>query len=384
MAEYPFPNWIRAPDIAQEFSRGVAIGQQAAFEQQRLQMQQEENQRAHLMEQQRLEVEKSYRDQELAMRKQQLDQAMKLNQLKINDAAQSLDARNKYQQFIQSGGDAAAGLLKFGPAMDSGTLSGYASLLKLQGGAPPESPIAKLQFDRAQAVKRGDDNAIKQIDAAIQESLTNKGFSASMGLDDQGRSILNLQYGGAKPTTVATQSLSQSKLLQYANATELMSWLQQHLKPEHLGVAGKSGEFIVDKTLAQILPGAADKDRISVRSALDMAQGLAREIVDSPAGRFSNVERDAILGALPSTGFFEAYPDAIGRLQRAKEVLANRGRVYSQAIGEPLPVWSMSKDQIKQAYQQGKASGLKPTSPDFKKKGFLTEEEALDALQRYY
>ena len=127
--QYQIPPWIQAPDIAQEFSRGVQIGQQAAFEQQRLQMQQEENQRAHLMEQQRLEVEKSYRDQELAMRKQQLDQAAKLNALKVQDAARQLTAQKAYADFVTAGGDPTEGLLKFGPAMGE-SMAGYAGLAK--------------------------------------------------------------------------------------------------------------------------------------------------------------------------------------------------------------------------------------------------------------
>lgn len=251
----------------------------------------------------------------------------------------------------------------------------------------PESPIGKLQYDRTAAISKGDTGALKEIDAAIAEATTNKGRSIYVGQDDQGRPIFQLSEGGAKPIgipTVATQSLAQSKNLQYQNATELLSWLEKHVKPEHVGLAGKTGEFVVDKTLGQLLPEVANKDRIDVRSTLDMAQGLAREIVDSPAGRFSNVERDAVLGALPSTGVFESYPDAIARIQRAKEVLRNRGRVYSTELGQPVPPWAMSKEQIKQKYQQGKTSGISPTDPKFKAAGFLTEDQALDALQRFY
>jgi hypothetical protein len=115
-----------------------------------------------------------------------------------------------------------------------------------------------------------------------------------------------------------------------------------------------------------------------------MAQGLAREIVDSPSGRFSNVERDAILGALPSTGMFESYPDAIARLQRAKEVLRSRGKVYSTQLGQSVPTWALSKEEVKDRYQRGKLSGLKPEDPKFKAAGYLTEDDALDALQRFH
>ena len=126
---YDFPNWIHPPDLAQEYARGVQIGQQAALEQQRLQMQQEENQRAHLMEQQRLEVDRAFKEQELALRKQQLDEKAKLNAVKVQDAARQLTAQKAYADFVTAGGDPTEGLLKFGPAMGE-SMAGYAGLAR--------------------------------------------------------------------------------------------------------------------------------------------------------------------------------------------------------------------------------------------------------------
>lgn len=171
MPAYPYPNWIQPPDIAAEFARGAQLGQEQA----RMQMQAEENQRSHLMEQQRLEVDRAYKEQQLAMDKQQLDQATKLNQLKIQDAAQQLDAQKKYQAFVDAGGDPAQGLLKYGMAGGS-SLAGYAGILKdinlSRLGPTPASPIGKLQFDRKQALARGDTDSIKAIDAAIQNTIS--------------------------------------------------------------------------------------------------------------------------------------------------------------------------------------------------------------------
>jgi hypothetical protein len=271
------------------------------------------------------------------------------------------------------------------------SLTGAAQLYKASQGPKtqlPESPLGKLMFDRQKAADNGaPPDALKNYDSAIADAVTNKGRSIYMGQDEQGRPIFQMSEGGATPIgkpTVATQSMAQGKQLQYQNATELMNWLEKNLKPEHVGVSGKTGEFLVDKTLAQILPNVANRERINVRSTLDMAQGLAREIVDSPSGRFSNVERDAILGALPSTGMFESYPDAIARLQRAKEVLRSRGKVYSTQLGQSVPTWALSKEEVKDRYQRGKLSGLKPEDPKFKAAGYLTEDDALDALQRFH
>ena len=121
---YQIPPWIRAPDIAAQYSEGVRIGQQAAQESQRLQMQQEENQRAHLMEQQRLQVDKAYKDQQLALDKQKVDQAAQLAQIKVQESARALDSQRKYTDFVNAGGSPMEALLKFGPTMDTGSLAG--------------------------------------------------------------------------------------------------------------------------------------------------------------------------------------------------------------------------------------------------------------------
>lgn len=61
----------------------------------------------------------------------------------------------------------------------------------------PMSPLGKLQADRMAAVSRGDQEAVKQYDAAIQEAVTNKGKSIYFGTDDQGRPIFQMSEGGA-------------------------------------------------------------------------------------------------------------------------------------------------------------------------------------------
>ncbi len=128
---YQLPPWIKAPDLAGDYARGLQLGQQAAQESQRLQMQQEENQRSHLMEQQRLQVDKAYKDQQLALDKQKVDQAAQLAQIKVNESARALDSQKKYTDFVNAGGSPLEGLLKFGPTMDSGSLAGLSSLAKL-------------------------------------------------------------------------------------------------------------------------------------------------------------------------------------------------------------------------------------------------------------
>lgn len=236
----------------------------------------------------------------------------------------------------------------------------------------PASPLGRLQSDRAAALARGDSEAVKQFDAGIEESISNHGKSVYMGMDDNNMPIFQMTEGGAKAIgrpTVATQSGAQQRSLQYENATQLISYLQNNLKPEHVGVRGVLGEFVVDRTLEQLVPGVAKGDRISSRATLEtLAQNLKRELADDKSGRFSLADRKELETAVASAGAAESYADAMARLTRARQILADRGGVYAQRLGQKAPLWSQTDDQIR------KRMGTKDA----------TEEDSLDALLRFH
>lgn len=339
--------------------------------------------------------------------------------LPVEQAIQAIEAATQYigqrgyMKDLQSGASAAQAFAKWGPMLFHRNTTGLSEAIKLQQPEPqprqypgmgvayggkfypqkedkPQASIAlvdeimKTTKEAEAAEASGNTSAAEQLRnrAELLSSQAKGGINMEFG---PGGTLQSFSTGGPKSKpTIATASQAQAKLAQYQNATELMNWLETHITPQNVGLAGNVGEFAVDKTLAQLFPEAANKKRIDARSTLAMAQGLAREIVDSPSGRFSQQERDAVLGALPSTGVFESQPDAIARLQRAREVLRNRAKVYSEQVGADVPAWALTKDEIKDKFQRGKASGLKPTDSRFKKQGFLTQEEAADALQRFH
>lgn len=248
----------------------------------------------------------------------------------------------------------------------------------LMRGQTAESPLGKLQADRDKALKLygSESEQVKQFDSAIQQTVSNKGRSIYVGMDDDGRPIFQMSEGGATPIgspTVATESAAQRKLLKYEAATQLINDLQRNIKPEFLGARGVVGEYIADRTLPQLsalIPGienVADPKRADFRSTLVAArESLLREISDDT--RFSNTDREEIAKALPSTGIFESVPNAKQRLDTVRRILSQRGRTYSESIGLTPPIWSLSADEIKAQFKQGK----------------LKEQEALDALERFH
>src|SRR5881394_931136 len=105
MAEYSMPNWIRPPDIAEQYARGLQLGQQAASEQQRLQFQQIQAERDHMLETQRMQITKSYQDQQIQLRQQELKQEQDKINIQTQDAARRLAAYQKFQAAVQGGED---------------------------------------------------------------------------------------------------------------------------------------------------------------------------------------------------------------------------------------------------------------------------------------
>jgi hypothetical protein len=195
-----------------------------------------------------------------------------------------------------------------------------------------------------------------------------KGQETVIGWDDANRPIIRQGKGVASAATVATQSQAQQKLIRYENTIELMNHLDKVLKPEHLGAAGVTGEYIMDRGLSQLVPELANKDRVDARSTLvALREGLSREMADD-SRRFSAADREEIMKALPSNGVFESLADASQRISTVRSILMERARNYSQAIGQPPPLWTLSADEIKAQFKAGK----------------IDEKTAINALTRFY
>lgn len=108
------PGWLKAPDIASDFLRGVAEGGQLAAERARLnqqavnaqmeasaraQVQQQEN----LREQARLATQKAYQDAQIGLEKQRLDEATMVNRAKLESAARKAMASQKLSSLLAQG-----------------------------------------------------------------------------------------------------------------------------------------------------------------------------------------------------------------------------------------------------------------------------------------
>lgn len=223
------------------------------------------------------------------------------------------------------------------------------------------------------AKAKGDDATVSTLQNEVDfvDSKASKGMRISF--DENGKPIIETGGKTARDInqpTVGTATQNQQKLARYENVTELLSGLQQNLKPTDVGAAGVVGEFVLDRTLAQ-LPGMdkmASQGRIQNRTALQIArESLMREINND--SRFSNADREEIGKALPSNGVFESYKDAMTRIKTVKDILGSRGKVYGTQMGMKVPpLFTMSPEEIKAAVQAKE----------------ITVDQAADALRRFH
>jgi hypothetical protein len=219
--------------------------------------------------------------------------------------------------------------------------------------------------------------------------------SLTVGMDEAGRPLVT-QTSGVQPSinplgkpTTAMNTKSQENTVKYENALTLINQLQKGLTPRDVGAAGLLGEMVMDRTLAQFDPSFADKDRIEKRTALGaLRESLLRTVSDDP--RFSNVDRDEISKLLPSTGAFESYPDAIGRMGQVKKILGDRIERYAGASGVAVPASAKSREGVIADYtnsvqQLTDAVRAKRLTPEQAHDRALKLHKAMeDALERFH
>lgn len=215
----------------------------------------------------------------------------------------------------------------------------------------------ELKRRAKEAFAAGDTELGQQLEAEAEHKASffkTPGTTVTTGYDDQGRPIISTSMGGTvgeRSPTVGFQSKAQTAMVKYANATQLINSLSKSLRPEDVGARGIVGEYAVDRGLAQLYPDVANKGRIENRTALGMLrESLLREVSDDT--RFSNMDRQAISRILPSDGVFESYEDAIGRMSKVRQILADRARVYADKMGEPIPEFAMTVDEVRERYQR--------------------------------
>lgn len=110
------PPWLKAPDLAEDYTRGLQIGTQAAEARARIsaentrttmeaQARQQTLQQSHLLEQARLATETAYKKTQLQLESERLAEVERVNAFKTREAALTLADRQGLYTDLQSGMD---------------------------------------------------------------------------------------------------------------------------------------------------------------------------------------------------------------------------------------------------------------------------------------
>lgn len=235
-----------------------------------------------------------------------------------------------------------------------------------------------------QARKAGDVESYQNLTSEAQALRSTVGKSDNggivVGMDDNNRPVVTIGGPGksGKGATVGTLSRGQEKMVKYENATQLLNTLSSNLRPMDVGAAGVVGEYVGDRILPQIpgFEGSLSGKRVENRAILGAArESLMREISDDT--RFSNKDREDISKILPSNGIFESHGDALKRISTVQGIIADRARTYAERIGEPVPMFAQTKDEIR-ATTQKRVSAIKKSLAS----GTITQEQADAEIKR--
>jgi hypothetical protein len=137
----PFAPWIPGPqNVAGQLTEGLRIGE----EETRLRLEQERAERDMYLKQQQLAQETAYNQQSLGLRQQEITQQKQLNDIKVQEAARTYAAQQKFSQWMQQNPDKdpAIGMMMFFPGTGE-AMTGYGQLarqswLSKQALRPPQ------------------------------------------------------------------------------------------------------------------------------------------------------------------------------------------------------------------------------------------------------
>lgn len=212
----------------------------------------------------------------------------------------------------------------------------------------PESPIGHMVADYNKARAAGKDEDAAFILAKLKEDITPKGMKLEIGPDG----AITLSQGsmeGGLTTTNTTKS--QERQYQQERLIREGGQLLSLLRPEDLGVQGNIGE-LAGGFLGQLDPKLANEQVAQNRTRLKSFRESALRAV-SDDSRFSNADRSAIEGMLPSEGWLENLPQAKGKLKAVLTIFAERATNEAQRQGKQS--WTeLPPEQIIEAARAGK------------------------------
>lgn len=188
------------------------------------------------------------------------------------------------------------------------------------------------------ARQAGDTAKADMLEQGFLKKVTPSGFTSKLEYDDQGRPVVTFGTGpqGNTAPTLSERSKIQEQQRKGEEALNMLDKLQSSLTPGSLGVRGKFGEVVVDRGLAQLVPGVGDKERMSAR---DLIRVTREQLIRQVSGdtRFSDTDRSQIESLLVSEGAMESYDSAMSKINQVRQMLQDRMQIGQKALEGDAP-----------------------------------------------
>lgn len=222
------PPWLKAPDLAADYTRGLQIGTQVAEAQARIsaentrtamesQARQQTLQQEHLTQQTRLATETAYKKTQLQLESQRLSEVAKVNAQKTQDAAMALADRQGLYSDLQGGMDPVQAHLRH-PRASSVVNVETAQRMAMDLG-DQRLALSKQKFEEQKRKDEEKQARMEKIgETSIKEPVRDAKGKIVAGAEKTTRTdIYGRRENGTPPSTTST-----SKVLDKATATQLL------------------------------------------------------------------------------------------------------------------------------------------------------------------
>jgi hypothetical protein len=203
---------------------------------------------------------------------------------------------------------------------------------------------------------------------AAAESLSTK-LGMRMTTDREGNVTFEQVpiKGGAPPgeLTAGFKGRLQEQAHNYDNAMELLSHVESSITAGDVGLRGVGKELW--SRIGGQLGVEVNPEQMDVRKSIQLLRATLYKSLRSDSN-ITEAERKQIENMLPSTGAFESLSDARAALNAVRRELENRTRKASSLMKTPLPIWTLTPEEMGAEYQAGR----------------ITAKELMNAIQKYY
>lgn len=250
--------------------------------------------------------------------------------------------------------------------------------------APGRKPVPVIESEmvskkleeaaKAEAVGNTEKAATLRREATeIQSRLIPTQETIETYTDAEGHQNFRIIRGGAQkadkgPLTSAATTQVQERLIGGEKMVNLSNEVLSKLSGSDIGMAGNINQVVINEHLAQLIPGLYKGDVAEGRALLGMFNQQVIKTMRGSGERITEADIKRYTRFLPKPGVGESIQSARQKISTFLNEVRQEAQTDAQASGKPIPEWTLTADQIKQAF----------------KSGAISEDKATELLKKYH